>query len=103
MKNYTSIVFPDGKHMTWHYGTPLKYPHGVSPGDKTKVDVVGFYKDDEVECWVVEWDGHKTQPNKDTLLHITTKHKGKPVLSGKRATENGYTKMPKTHLEGVWE
>jgi hypothetical protein len=90
--------------MTWNFGFPLVYPKNVNVGDKVKVKVVGMYEDDQVACYVVELDGITNQP-KGTLLHITTKveNGGKPVMSGIRATENGYEKVEPFYLDGVWK
>jgi len=102
--NYTGIFLDDGTHMTWIYGLPLKYPEGVKPGDKAKLKVIGVYEDDQVSCLVVEWNNKKKQPP-GTLLHVTTKvqNGGKPMMSGKRATEKGYDKTKTYFLEGIWK
>lgn len=103
-QTFTGIFFKDKTHMTWHFGTPLEWPEGVNPGDTTKVKVIGTYSDDQVSCYVVEWENYKKQPG-GTLLHITTKveNGGKPVMSGERATEKGYTKIEHSYLEGIWK
>ena len=102
--NYTGIFFQDGTHMTWNYGFPLIYPKDTKQGDKAKVKVIGKYEDNQVQCWVVEWDEYTKQP-KGTLLHITTKveNGGKPFMSGLRATEKGYEKIKPFVLNGIWK
>jgi len=106
--NYTGIFFKNGTHMTWNYGLPLERPEGVESGDKIKVKVIGSYEDEQVACNIIELNInntiHKTQPNKTTLLHVTTKveNGGKPVMSGQRATKNGYEKITPFYLDGVW-
>lgn len=102
--NYTGIFFKDGTHMTWNFGFPLAYPKGIESGQLAKVKVIGKYEDDQVACWVIEWENHTKQP-KGTLLHITTKvtNGGKPVMSGLRATEKGFEEVKPFYLEGVWK
>jgi hypothetical protein len=69
-----------------------------------KVKVVGEYSDDQVACYIVEWEGITKQP-KGTLLNITYRvsNGGKPVMSGIRATEKGYNKIKNFYLEGIWK
>ena len=102
--NYTGIHFENGTHMTWNYGFPLVYPEGVKVGDEAKVKVIGKYEDEQVACYVVEWNSHKKQP-KGTLLHVTTKveNGGKPVMSGQRATDKGFEEVKPFILKGVWK
>jgi hypothetical protein len=104
--NYTGIFFDDGTHMTWNFGYPLTYPEGVTPGDLCTVSIYGRYEDEDVACFLVDFDGKLNQPS-GTLLHITTKveNGSKPVMSGLRATEH-YEKIenfsPFT-ITGVWK
>lgn len=103
-KNYTSIYFPDTRlHMTWNFGTPLKYPLNVKPQENAKVIVVGKYNDKDVSCLIVTYNGITHQPC-GTLLHITTRFDNgvKPVESGRRATKNGYKKIEHYELNGFW-
>lgn len=101
--NYTGIFFDDGTHMTWNFGRPLQYPEGVSPGDEATVTVFGKYEDDDVGCWVMTWNGHDKQP-KGTLLHATFKveNGAKPVMSGQRATANGFERITPFKKTGIW-
>ena len=105
MLNYTGVFLEDGKHMTWNYGFPLEYPKGVNAGDNVTLTVVGNYEDKEVSCLVVKLGVIDKQPNKDTLLHITTKvaQGAKPIMSGIRATEHGYSKIKHYTIDGVWK
>ena len=86
--NYTGIFLNDS-HMTWNFGFPLVYPEGVKPGDPAEIKILGRYDDEDVSCWICEFNDHYTQP-KGTLLHITieTRNGAKPVMSGLRATQN---------------
>ena len=59
--NYTGLFFSDGSHMTWCYGKGEVFPDGVKYGDEGKVYVVGEYSDKEVSCFVVTFNGIKTQ------------------------------------------
>ena len=103
MPNYTGIFFPDGKHATWQYGYPLRYPEGVKAGDDATVTVIGKYKDEQVGCWVIRWED-KTNKPEGTLLHITTFCKGaSPVESGKRATKSGFESVEEFELKGEWK
>ena len=103
--NYTAIFFENGSHMTWNYGFPLQYPEGITPGDPARVKAIGKYEDDQVACWVLEYEGMTTQPNNEKLLHVTTKveNGGKPVMSGQRATEQGFEAIEPFYLDGVWK
>lgn len=110
-KNYTGIFFDDGTHMTWNYGSPLKYPVGVKAGDKMTVEIYGKYQDADVGCWVVKFAKfakfgiYENQPN-GTLLHITFKalNGTKPVESGKRATSKGFKKLANVRFKtGTWK
>ena len=67
--------------------------------------MIGEYEDEQVACWVVEYEGIKTQPGKEKLLHVTTKveNGGKPVMSGERATEEGFKPVEPFYLEGIWK
>jgi len=101
--NYTGIFFNDGMHMTWNYGLPRKYPSNIQSGELAEVTVIGKYEDDQVACWVVKYGRYTHQPS-GTLLHVTTKvtNGGKAVMSGQRATKNGYEKIKSFKLKGVW-
>ena len=100
--NYTGIFFPDGKHATWQYGFPLRYPEGVKSGDKATVTVIGKYEDKQVGCHIIKWGDETKQPG-GTLLHATTFCKGtSPVESGRRATKKGYLPTEEFDIEGTW-
>ena len=97
--NYTSVKVDDvDGHITWQYGLPLRYPDGVSPGDRTKVTFVGIYEDTQVSCHIVRI-GELTEQPKGTVLHLTIQANGvAPVESGRRATENGWQPLA-NHIE----
>jgi hypothetical protein len=109
--NYTGLFFDKNTfpeinketHMTWNFGTPLIYPDNVKKDTESYVTVIGYYEDEDVSCYIVEYEGIQKQP-KGTLLHITieTKNGVPPVQSGLRATKNGYKKIDKFQVLGIW-
>jgi len=101
---YTGIFFEDGTHMTWHFDLEniLFFPDGVEEGDFAIVKVVGKYEDEEVACFIVEWE-EKSKTDIGIYLHITTKAKIEPYYSGIRATENGWKYLDRPYyLKGIW-
>jgi hypothetical protein len=101
MTNIYSGFFLEQGHVTWEFAPgACTLPAGLQEGSEVEVVVIGKYEDDDVACDIVKVvlpNGKVlTNQGSGTLLHMTTKvGEGiSPVLSGVRATENGYTSLP---------
>jgi hypothetical protein len=95
IKLYAGFFLDNNEHITWEFAPgKCSLPEGVGSGDEVEFNMVGFYKDSQVHCTIVEvyvgGECYTHQPG-GTLLHITHRSDGvPPVEAGTRATKNGY-------------